>query len=162
VAALVVGAGVVAYAAVAADRLPEVVAAVGCAGCALMALGLASRWTSAFPAGVAGVAAAYTVFVAVPNGDVDARSPLVAAAVFASAELGFWSLERTRTRSERVVLVRRIAGLAGAVALTALIGSLVLVIATGASGGVGLEAAGVAAAILAVAAVTRVVSRASV
>jgi hypothetical protein len=150
------------YAAVAADRLPEVVVAVGCAGCALMALGLASRWPSAFPAGVAGVAAAYAVFVAVPNGDVDARSPLVAAALFAAAELGFWSLERTRTRSERVVLVRRIAGLVGAVTLTALIGSLLLVIATGASGGVGLEAAGVVAAILAVAAVTRVVSRASV
>ena len=161
-AALVVGAGVVAYAAVAADRLPEVVAAVGCLGWALMALGLASRWTSAFPVGVAGAAAAYAVLVAVPNGDVDGRSPLVAAALFAAAELGFWSLERTRTRSERVVLVRRIAGLAAAVAATALMGSLLLVMATGGSGGVGLEAAGVAAAILAVAAVTRVVSRASV
>lgn len=155
-------AGVVAYAVVAAGRLPEVVAAVGCGGCALMGVGLASRWTSAFPAGVAGVAAAYAVFVAVRNGDVDARSPVVAAAVFAAAELGFWSLERTRTRSERVLLVRRIAGVVGGVALTALVGSLLLVIATGASGGVGLEAAGVAAAILAVAAVTRVVSRASV
>ena len=127
-----------------------------------MALGLVSRWTSAFPVGVAGVAAAYAVFVAVPNGDVDGRSPLVAAALFAAAELGFWSLERTRTRSERAVLVRRIAGVAGAVAATALMGSLLLVMATGGSGGVGLEAAGVAAAILAVAAVTRVVSRASV
>jgi hypothetical protein len=161
-AALAVAAGVVAYAAAAADRLPEVVAAVGCAGCALIAFGLASRWTSAFPAGVAGVAAAYAVFISVRNGDVDSRSPVVAAAVFAVAELGFWSLERTRTHSERAVLVRRIAGLAGGVALTALIGSVVLVLATGASGGVGLEAAGVLAAILAVAAVTRVVSRASV
>jgi hypothetical protein len=43
-----------------------------------------------------------------------------------------------------------------------LVGGLVLLIATGAAGGVALEAAGVAAAVLAVAAITRLASRASV
>jgi hypothetical protein len=60
------------------------------------------------------------------------------------------------------VLLRRVGGLAGAAVVTALIGSLVLVVATGASGGVPLEAAGVGAAVLAVAAIARLASRASV
>ena len=106
--------------------------------------------------------AAYAVFLAVRNGAVDARAPAVAAALFAVAELGFWSLERSPSRSERVVLLRRVSGLAAGAILTALVGTLVLVLATGASGGVGLEAAGVAAAVLAVAAITRLASRASV
>jgi hypothetical protein len=108
------------------------------------------------------VGAAYAVFLAVRNGAVDARAPAVAAALFAVAELGFWSLERSPSRSERVVLLRRVTGLAGGAILTALVGTLVLVLATGASGGVGLEAAGVAAAVLAVAAIARLASRASV
>ena len=60
------------------------------------------------------------------------------------------------------MLLRRVTGLAAGAILTALVGTLVLVLATGASGGVGLEAAGVAAAVLAVAAITRLASRASV
>jgi hypothetical protein len=139
-----------------------VVAAVGAAGWALLAFGLATRWISSVPVGLAGVGAAYAVFLAVRNGAVDARAPAVAAALFAVAELGFWSLERSPSRSERVVLLRRVTGLAAGAVLTALVGTLVLVLATGASGGVGLEAAGVAAAVLAVAAITRLASRASV
>ena len=137
-------------------------AAVGVAGWALLAFGLATRWTSSFPIGLAGVGAAYAVFVAVRNGAVDARAPAVAAALFAVAELGFWSLERSPSGSERVVVLRHVTGLAGGAILTALVGTLVLVLATGASGGVGLEAAGVAAAVLAVAAIARLASRASV
>jgi hypothetical protein len=139
-----------------------VVAAVGAAGWALLAFGLATRWISSVPVGLAGVGAAYAVFLAVRNGAVDARAPAVAAALFAVAELGFWSLERSPSRSERVVLLRRVTGLAAGAVLTALVGTLVLVLATGASGGVGLEAAGVAAAVLAVAAIARLTSRASV
>jgi hypothetical protein len=153
---------VVVYAVLAGDRLPEIVAVVGATGVALMAFGLVSRWTSAFPAGLAGVAAAYGLYLALRNGAVDARAPAVAAAVFAAAELGFWSLQRTPSRSERAVLLRRIAALAAGAAATALVGSVLLVLATGASGGVGLEAAGVAAAVLAVASIARLSSRASV
>jgi hypothetical protein len=157
-----VAAGVVAYSDVASDRLPAVVGGVGTAGGALMALALATRWRTVFPVGIALVGASYTVFVAVRNGAVDGRAPAVAAAVFAAAELGYWSLERSPSRSERVVVVRRVAGLVGAAAVTGLLGSLVLVFATGASGGVGLEAAGVAAAVLSVAVIARLASRASV
>jgi hypothetical protein len=127
-----------------------------------MAFALATRWRSAFPAGLALVGASYAVFLSIRNGAVDAWAPAVAAALFAAAELGFWSLERTPSPSERAVLLRRVAALAGSVVLTALLGSLVLVLTTGASGSVGLEAAGAAAAVLAVAAITRLAARASV
>lgn len=154
--------GVVAYADVASDRLTEVVGVVGVAGGVLMAFALFTRWRSAFPFGIALVGASYGVFLAIHNGAVDQWAPAVAAALFVAAELGFWSLERSPSRSERAVLLRRVAGLAGAAVVTALVGSLVLVVATGASGGVPLEAAGVAAAVLAVAAIARLASRSSV
>ena len=155
-------AGVVAYAVVASDRLAEVVGIVGVAGGALMAFALCTRWRSVFPWGIALVGASYGVFLGIHNGPVDQWAPAVAAALLVAAELGFWSLERSPSRSEGAVLLRRVGGLAGAAVVTALIGSLVLVAATGASGGVPLEAAGVGAAVLAVAAIARLASRASV
>jgi hypothetical protein len=157
-----VAGGVVAYADAASDRLPEVAGVVGIAGAGLMAFALFTRWRSAFPFGIALVGASYGVFLAIHNGAVDQWAPAVAAALFVAAELGFWSLERSPSRSERAVLLRRVAGLAAAAVVTALVGSLVLVVATGASGGVPLEAAGVGAAVLAVAAIARLASRASV
>ena len=150
------------YAVVASDRLPEVVLGVGTVGCALMAIALVSRWRSAFPVGIAGAGAAYAVYLGVHNGAVDGAAPAVAAALFAAAELGFWSLERSPSYSETTVLVRRVAALTGGAVVTALLGSLVLVLTTGASGGVGLEAAGVGAAVLAIAAIARLASRPSV
>jgi hypothetical protein len=161
-AALVAAAGIVAYSDVASDRLPAVVGGVGAVGGVLMAFALATRWRAVFPFGIALVGASYGVFLAVRNGAVDRWAPAVAAALFVAAELGYWSLERSPSRSERAVVFRRLAGLAGAAVVTALLGALVLVVATGASGGVALEAAGVAAAVLAVAAIARLASRASV
>jgi hypothetical protein len=142
--------------------LPEVVGGVGAVGGALMAFALATRWRSAFPIGLALVGASYAVFLSIRNGAVDAWAPTVAAALFAAAELGFWSLERTPSTSERVVLLRRLGALAGGVVLTALAGSFVLLLTTGASGSVGLEVAGAAAGVLAVAAIARLAARASV
>ena len=127
-----------------------------------MAFALCTRWRSVFPLGIALVGASYGVFLGIHNGPVDQWAPAVAAALLVAAELGFWSLERSPSRSEGAVLLRRVGGLAGAAVVTALIGSLVLVAATGASGGVPLEAAGVGAAVLAVAAIARLASRASV
>jgi putative flippase GtrA len=135
---------------------------VGAAGGVLMAFALATRWRAVFPFGLVLVGASYAVFLAVRNGSVDPWAPVVAAALLVAAELGYWSLERSPSRSERAVVLRRLAGLAGAAVVTVLVGSLVLLIATGAAGGVALEAAGVAAAVLAVAAITRLASRASV
>jgi hypothetical protein len=159
---LVVAAGIIAYADVSSDRLPAVVGGVGTVGGALMAFAFATRWRNVFPFGIALVGASYGGFLAIRNGAVDRWAPAVAAALFVAAELGYWSLERSPSRSERTVVLRRLAGLVGGTVVTALIGSLVLLIATGAAGGVLLEAAGVAAAVLALAAIARLASRASV
>jgi hypothetical protein len=147
---------------VASVRLPEIAGGIGVAGCALIAFALFTRWRSAFPVGVALVGASYGVDVALRNGAVDARAPVIAAALFAVAELGFWSLERAPSRSEGSVLLRRAAALGAGVLFTAFLGSLLLVLTTGVTGGVGLEGAGVAAAVLALAAIARLASRASV
>jgi len=157
-----VAAGIIAYADVSSDRLPAVVGGVGTVGGALMAFAFATRWRNVFPFGIALVGASYGGFLAIRNGAVDRWAPAVAAALFVAAELGYWTLERSPSRSERTVVLRRLAGLVGGTVVTALIGSLVLLIATGAAGGVLLEAAGVAAAVLALAAIARLASRASV
>ena len=150
------------YAVAAGDRLTEIVAAVGAAGCALALVALVFRRTSVFPFGIAGVASAYALFLALRNGDVDARAPAVAAVLFVATEFGYWSLEASVSRSERAALVRHVLALALAAFATALVGSLVLGLTAGVGGGVVLEAVGVAAAALTAAAIALLASRASV
>jgi hypothetical protein len=147
---------------VAGDRLPEVVAGVGAGGCALIATAFLARRPSVFPVGLAGVGAAYGVYLSLRTGAVDPRAPTVAAALYVAAELGFWSLERAVSRSERTVVVRRVATVAAGAVLTGLVGSLMLGLTTGVGGGLALEAAGVAAAALMVAAIAVLASRSSV
>jgi len=147
---------------VASERLPEVVAGVGAGGCALIAIAFAARRPSVFPVGLAGVGAAYGVYLSLRTGAVDPRAPAVAAALYVAAELGFWSLERTASRSERTVVGRRVAGIAAGAVLAALVGSLLLGLTTGVGGGLVLEAVGVAAAALVAAAIAVLASRSSV
>lgn len=146
----------------AGDRLPEVVAGVGVGGCVLIAIAFLARRPSVFPVGLAGVGAAYGVYLSLRSGAVDPRAPAVAAALYVAAELGFWSLERTASRSEGTVVVRRVATVAAGAVLTGLVGSLMLGLTTGVGGGPGLEAVGVAAAALTVAAIAILASRSSV
>jgi hypothetical protein len=150
------------YAVAAGDRLAGIVAAVGAAGCVLVLLALVFRRASVFPFGIAGVGAAYALFLALRDGDVDARAPAVAAVLFVATELGYWSLEASAARNERAALMRRVVALALAAFSTALVGSLVLGLTTGVAGGVALEAVGVAAAALTAAAIALLASRASV
>ncbi len=155
-------AAIVVYATLAGDRLPVVVAAVGAAGCALIALAFVARRPAVFPVGLAGAGAAYGVFLSLRSGPVDVRAPLVAAALFVAAELGYSSLDRSVVPSERAVVVRRVAGLAAGAVGTGLLGSLLLVLTTGVGGGGALEAAGVGAAALTLAAIAVLASRSSV
>lgn len=154
-------AGIVVYAAAAGERLPEVVAGVGAGGCAMVVAALVLRRPSVLPVGLAGVGASYAVFLSLHSGPLDARAPLVAAGLFVAAELGFWALERSPARSERVVVLRRIAGLAAGALFTGLVGSLLLVLTTGLRPGIGFEVVGVGAAVLALAAIAGLASRRS-
>jgi hypothetical protein len=122
--------------------LPEVVAGVGAAGCVLVALALVFRQAPLLPPGFAAVGAGYAVYVALRSGGVDSRAPFVAAAVFCAAELAFWSLA-----GRTGLALRRLTLLIGSAVATAFVGSLLLTVAAESSGGVGLEAAGVLAAV---------------
>ena len=148
-----------AYSATAGDRLPQVVAGVGAAGWAFTALALAGRWPSLLPWGVVGVGAGYTVFLALREGTVDPRAPIVAAALFAAAELAFWSVEPREGWREPTVLIRRIACVGVGALGTALVGALLLVLVADTSGGVGFEAIGVGTAVLTLAIVAVLTAR---
>jgi hypothetical protein len=135
------------------------VAGVGAGGLALTALALIGRWPSLLPWGIVGVGASYTVFLSLRGPTVDSWAPAVAAALFASAELAFWSVERSRTWSEPAVLARRVAFIATGALLTALIGAFLLVAVSGVSGGIGYHALGVGAAVLTLAIVAALTAR---
>jgi hypothetical protein len=152
--------GIVAYSTAAGGRAPEVVAGVGAGGWALTALALAARWPALLPFGLAGVGAGYTVFLSLREQTVDSRAPLVAAAFFAAAELSYWSLERVEGRRDRWLLVRRLLLLGAAALGVALVGALLLVLTSGVSGGVALEAFGVVAAVITAATIARLAARA--
>jgi hypothetical protein len=139
--------GIVAYSVAAGDRFVQAVLGVGAAGWALTLAALIGRWPSVLPWGFVGAAASYTVYLSLRHGTADSRAPFVAAALFVAAELGFWSVERTAGRNERAVVVRRLAVIALGTLGTALLGSLLLVVAASVSGGLGLEAIGVLAAV---------------
>jgi hypothetical protein len=138
-----------------------VVAGIGAAGWALAALAIAGRWPSLLPLGLAGVGAGYAVFVSLRAGTADPRAPIVCGAFFAAAELAFWSMEVRAGRGERIVVIRRIVLVVVGALGAALLGALLLVLAGSTSGGVGLEAIGVLAAVLALALVAGLAGRAS-
>jgi hypothetical protein len=139
--------GVAVYAAIGVDGLPKIVPVVAAAAWVVAALGIAGRWPEVLSLGLAGVGGAYALSLAIGRDDVDPRAPIVAAAVLLAAELGFWSLEPRDARADRMVIVRRLLHVAGAVLGAALLASLLLVAAADVSGGVMLVALGVLAAV---------------
>jgi len=158
-AALALFGAVGAYSALAGDRLVAVVAVLGGIGVLVTALALVGRWVAFLPWGFVGVGAAYALFLSLRHGALDARAPIVAAAFFVAAELSFWSIERRNWRSERQVVVRRLALLVSAGLATAIAGGLLLLVASERRSGVGQETAGIAAAVLTVAVIAALVRR---
>jgi hypothetical protein len=157
--ALALLAGVLAYSATADDRLPQVVGGVGAAGLVVTALALVGRWPSLLPWGIVGVGAAYAVLISLHGGTVDSNAPFVAAALFAAAELAFWSIEPHRGSSERAVLVRQTLFVCVGALGTALVGALLLVAVAETTGGVAYEALGVGAAVVIIAIVAVLTAR---
>lgn len=148
-----------AYSALDGDRLVAVVAALGGIGVLVTALALVGRWAALLPWGFVGVGAAYALFLSLRPGTLDARAPIVAAAFFVAAELSFWSIERGNWHGERQVVVRRLALLVSAGLATAIVGGLLLLIASERRGGVGQEIVGIAAAVLTLAVIAALVRR---
>ena len=144
------------------NRLVVVVALVGCAGLLVTALALIGRWAAVLPWGFVGVGASYAVFLSLRPGAVDARAPLLAAVFFIGAELSFWSLERRPWPTEAEVMLRRLALLVSAGLATAIVGGVLLLVASGRRVGIGPEAAGVAAAVLTLAVIAVLARRSRV
>ena len=151
---LVVLGGLVAYPAVATHRLVPVVVTVGVLGWALVVVGL--RWPALIAWGLGGFGAEYALYLRLRGGSVDSRAPAVAAALILVAELAYFAVRGGLEGADRALVARVVGATAAAVAGTALVADLVLVASGSASGNLAVEAAGVLAAVLAVALVVRV------
>ena len=114
----------------------------------MTACALAGRWATVLPWGFVGVGAAYALVLTLEARTIDARAPILAAAFFVAVELSFWSIERRSWRSEGQVVLRRLALLFSTALTAAIVGGLLLLVASGRHVGLGFEAAGVAAAVL--------------
>jgi hypothetical protein len=126
----------------------------------LLGLGVAARAPAAVAWAVALCGAEYGVFLGLRGGTVDRWAPLVAAALFLAAELGFGAVGQRTPAPEGVLAVRSVLWLATGAGATAALGALLLAAAGGGGAGVGLEAVGVAATVAALAFVVLLVARA--
>ena len=152
---MLVGAGAGAWLAVIADDeyLANANTLVTVVAVAVLAGGLALRLPVAVPAAIALLGAEYVAIVGFETDAIDTRAPLVAGALLAVAELGYWSLElRGPVVDEAGTYLRRIALLAtlivGVVGVGAVVLTLVEVVA---ASGVAVDILGAAAALTALA-----------
>jgi len=118
----------------------------GCVG--LLVYGLALVSPPAIVAGLAGVAASWTVSAWTRGTGAPGGTVLAAAGIFVAAELAYWSLEQVSVPDEAELVARRAAGLAvrGALAL-ALVSFALAALDLNAGGGLLLEAVGVVAVV---------------
>jgi hypothetical protein len=114
--------------------------------------------------GLIAVGGEYSVLFAAEGTRLDAYTPLYAATFLLVAELAYWSIERrVEAWSEYELVLWRLGYLLAACAGAAAIAAFVLVLASaGGTGGAGLEAAGVAAVIGALALLGLLVRRTAV
>ena len=133
--------------------LPRANAAAGATAVVLLVTGLAFRVSVAVPVAVALLGAGYAAVVGFEDEALTAQAPLVAAALYAVAELAYWSLElRSAVVDERGTYLRRLALLAGSLAGLTLLGVGVLAVVEAVeAAGTGVDLVGAAGAIAAVA-----------
>jgi hypothetical protein len=137
-------------------------AAAGVFAVAVLALGLALRFAPAVPVGVVTLASAYAALLGHEVDGLDTRAPVVAAVLFAIAELAYWSLElRGAVADEPGTYFRRVALLAIMLAGVIALGTVLLAVVEAVSaGGLAVELAGAVAAVTAVALVALAARRA--
>lgn len=121
----------------------------------LLVAALVLGWSSLLPASLLALGGLYAAQLAIDHAALDTFTPVFAAGLFVTAELGYWSLEeRERIRTERGEELRRAAFVAmfGLGALLVASGLLALVDAVRA-GGLAMDVLGAAAAAAALLAV---------
>jgi hypothetical protein len=159
--ALAALAGVAVYPVLATSRLLVVLVSVGGVSLLAFAAALVFRSPALAAWGLAASGTEYGLFLGFRGGTVDRWAPLVAAALFLAAELGYRALEPPEPVPERTVVLRGVAWLLGGVLGTTAVGSVLLAAAGGGTAGLGLEALGAAAAVTALGLVVAVVWRAA-
>jgi hypothetical protein len=105
--------------------------------------------TSAVPWAVVALGSEYASWLALRDGGVDTRSPLYAAGLLLVAELSYWAIDRRSTaRAEVQLEMWRAVTLLGWLMASIALGTVLLAASSlSVSGGVGLEALGVVAAV---------------
>jgi hypothetical protein len=150
-------AALAAYPPLYAGRLEALVAAPGIGACAIVLAVLVFRWEPLVPWAIVLLGTAYAGSLFAARAGLDVGAPVYGACLLLLSELVTWSVqERVRVHVELRVAATR----AGAIVATCVLGAAagyVALSATGlrTSGGLLLEAAGVTAAVVAVASVTR-------
>ena len=148
---MALSAGITALAAVRVDELALLVLALGGLGTAALGAALARDRAGVVVWAVLAVGAA--VAIALSAGSGGARAPIYGAALLAVAELAYWSLEaRIGRPAVGGIEARRVALVSGLVAGGLAVGAIVVSVGQADPGAsLVLEAAGVAAAVAAVA-----------
>ena len=129
--------------------------------CVALAAGLVLRQPVVIPAAILLLATPYVAMLGFELDGLDTRAPLLAALLFAIAELAYWSLElRGTLADEPGTYLRRIALLSGLAVITVAGGTIVLALAERVPAeGSAFEVAGAAAAVGAIALVALAVRR---
>jgi hypothetical protein len=127
---------------------------------------LALAWTQLVPVSLLLLGGLYGAQLTLDDVPLDPATPLVAVALFLTAELAYWSLEeRTGTRPEPGELLRRLAVLAGLALGALLVAAMLLALVDGVrTRGLAVDLLGAAAAaatLIAIALFARHQSRAS-
>jgi hypothetical protein len=119
----------------------------------VLLVGLAFRVPAAVPVAIFVLGAEYAAMLAVEDDVLDPRAPVLAAALFAIAELAYWSLElREAVADEPGTYLRRLGLLSGLTLGALALGELLLALVDlGERGGIAIEAIGVVAAVAALA-----------
>lgn len=126
----------------------------------MLAAALVLRRSALVGVGLFVLGAEYAAYFGVRGQDVDPRAPLYGIAFLAVAELAYAALELRAGKAEPELTARRVATLALLALGSVAVGTLTLAAAaTPIGGGVGLEAVGVAAAVVLVFALGRVAVR---
>ena len=109
---------------------------------------LVGRWPGLLPLGVFVVGAAYAAALAFRSGGVEARAPLVAAALFVATECAYISVAQSASHPTPELIARRVVFTLVTGVGAALVGALVLVAANTSASGLGFEILGAVAALL--------------
>jgi hypothetical protein len=121
----------------------------------LLVAGIVLSWVALVPMAVAAAGGLYAVELAIADTPLDVAAPAVAAGLFLSAELAYWSLDgRERWSGDPGEGLRRVAFVALLAVGALLVSALLLVLADGVrAGGLALELLGAVAAVAVVATV---------